>query len=246
MTTATVQAKPNTQDERALATWLNDNHLPGRRSMTAIVNLRRDRARNRPVAPQPAIPAQERLAEHLISQARAEIRRRGGETAIFGKNDRVTGGLDLIDRDCAQRIILVKASGWRYYSARSPQRFVELAYLYGTDDAGPWAVRVPGTMSTVAEAMAWLTPNDVVKALDKGLRVRRQGDVYAIETTARRDGDGVWDLPEGHQWRKATRYLVHTPADGRKHRPLRLPYPVRFVAQRSYEMGRSGARGNAD
>ncbi|OEJ21029.1 hypothetical protein [Streptomyces subrutilus] len=189
---------------------------------------------------------QQRFTRHLIGQARAEIRRRGGEVAVFGKNGSVTGTLHLADRDRAQRILLVKAAGWRYYSTRAPQRYVELAYLYGTDDAGPWAVRVPGTMTTVREAMAWLTPNEVVKAMDKGLRVRRQGDVYAIETSTKRDGDGKWDLPEGHTWRANTRYLVHNPADGRKHRPLRLTHPVRFVVQRAYEMGRSGARANGD
>ncbi|MFI9772779.1 hypothetical protein ACIHJG_38970 [Streptomyces sp. NPDC052415] len=188
----------------------------------------------------------ERFSRHMVGQARAEIRRRGGEVVILGKNDRVAGALHLADRDRDQRIILVPAEGWRYYSSRTKQRYIELAYLYGTDDAGPWAVRVPGTMRTVAEALAWLTPNDVVKALDKGLRVRRQGDVYAIETTAKRDGDGHLNLPEGHEWRTGTRYLVHNPADGRKHRPLRLPYPVRFVIQSAYEMGRSGARGNGD
>jgi hypothetical protein len=245
MSTVTVQGRPNVRSERALAAWLTDNGLPGKRSMTAIVQLRRDRARNRPAA---AVvePLADRFTRHLVDQARAEIRRRGGEVAILGKNDRVTGTLHLADRDRNQRIILVRAEGWRYYSSRTPQRHVELAYLYGTDDAGPWAVRVPGTLRTVAEALAWLTPNEVVKALDKGLRVRRQGDVYAIETTVKRDGDGVQELPEGHEWRTGTRYLVHNPADGRKHRPLRLPYPVRFVVQSAYEMGRSGARGNGD
>jgi hypothetical protein len=125
-------------------------------------------------------------------------------------------------------------------------RYVELAYLYGTDDAGPWAVRVPGTVRSVAEGLSWLTPAAVAKAQAEGRRVRRQGDVYAVETTARRDGRGVADLPEAHEWRASTRYLVHNPDDGRKHRPLRLPYPVEFIPQRAYEMGRSGARGAAD
>ncbi|MFJ5635082.1 hypothetical protein ACIQF5_20895 [Streptomyces goshikiensis] len=246
MNTITVPSRPNVRSERELAAWLADNGMPGQRSMSAITKLRRDRAGNRSAAPAAVESVGERLTRRLVSQARAEIRRRGGETAVFGKNDRVTGSLHLVDRDRGQRIILVKAAGWRYYSTRTPQAYVELAYLHGTDDAGPWAVRVPGTMTTVREALAWLTPNEVVKALDKGLRVRRQGDVYAIETSAKRDGDGTWDLPEGHTWRANTRHLVHTPADGRKHRPLRLAHPVRFVVQRAYAMGRSGARVNGD
>ncbi|MEU2968994.1 hypothetical protein ABZ687_28955 [Streptomyces ardesiacus] len=245
MSTVTVQGRPNPLNERALATWLAENRLPGQRTMTGIVQLRRTRAKNRP-AVTTMEPLADRFTRRLVGQARAEILRRGGEVVILGKKDRVNGSLYLADRDRAQRIILVRADGWRYYSTRSPQRYVELAYLYGTDDAGPWAVRVPGTLRTVAEALAWLTPNEVVKAQDKGLRVRRQGDVYAIETTPRRDGSGAPFLPEGHEWRTSTRYLVHNPADGRKHHPLRLPYPVRFVVQSAYEMGRSGARGNGD
>ncbi|MDI6521696.1 hypothetical protein QMA61_36590 [Streptomyces coelicoflavus] len=48
----------------------------------------------------------------------------------------------------------------------------------------------------------------------------------------------VADLAERGYGRRARR--------GHKHRPLRLPYPVRFVVQSAYEMGRSGARGNGD
>jgi hypothetical protein len=237
--------RPELWNTPALVWWLADGQRPGARSLDAITTLRMSRwAANTPARTAP--PLSERLAAHVVAKARAEILRRGGEVTIHGKGNRVTAVLELIDRDPGQGISLVKAAGWRYYSSRTPQRYVELAYLYGTDDSGPWAVRVPGTTVTVAAGLAWLTPKDVANAIAKGLKVRRQGDVYAIETTARRDGDGATDLPDGHQWRKSTRYLIHTPADGRKHRPLRLPHPVRFIAQRAYEMGRSGARGDAD
>ncbi|MFF7115462.1 hypothetical protein ACFY91_24570 [Streptomyces albogriseolus] len=190
MTTATVQGKPALWNTPALANWLAENNQPGARDAATITRLRVDRSiRRRTTTDGPSL--QERLTARLVRKARVEIRRRGGETEVLGKKDRVTGSLALADRDPAQRMTLVKAEGWRYYSSRTPQRYVTLAYLYGTDDSGPWAVRVPGTMETVAQALAWLTPNDVVKAMDKGLRVRRQGDVYAIETTKRRDGDGA-------------------------------------------------------
>lgn len=243
--TATAPPRPGLYDVPALAAWLAANDMPGQRSKTAITRLRRERAQLRP-APVAPPPLADRFTRRLVSQARAEILRRGGEVEILGKNDRVSGSLYLAHRSRAQRIILVRAEGWRYYSSRSPLRRVELAYLYGTDDAGPWAVRVPGTVRSVAEGLDWLTPAAVKEARRQGRRVRRQGDVYAVETTARRDGRGVADLPEGHQWRASTRYLVHTPADGRKHRPLKLAFPVEFIPQRAYEMGRSGARGAAD
>jgi hypothetical protein len=245
MTTAT-QPRPSVSNVRALASWLADNDLPGQRSMTAITRLRRERSTNLPPVATTPEPVTARLARRLVAEARREIRRRGGETVILGKNDSVSGSLVLADRDRAQRIILVRAEGWRYYSSRFGSRHVELAYLYGRDDAGPWAVRVPGSITTVREGLAWLTPAAVKQARAERRRVRRQGDVYAVETTARRDGRGVADLPEAHEWRASTRHLVHNPDDGRKHRPLRLPYPVEFIPQRAYEMGRSGARGAAD
>jgi hypothetical protein len=173
-----------------------------------------------------------------------EIRRRGGETEIEGTYG--TEYLTIADR--AGRLVLAHAEGWRSYGKRQPARRASLSYLWGPDDAGsgPWAVRVPGTITTVAAALDWLTPAAVKEAQQEGRRVRRQGDVYAVETTARRDGRGLADLPDSHEWRPTTRTLVHRPEDGRKHRPLRLPFPVEFIPQRAYEMGRSGARGAAD
>lgn len=243
---STLLTAPVVRDPRRLAERLAALELPGRRSMTAITKLRRTRERQRPV-PARSRTLRERADARLIARYSAEIARRGGETVIEeGAKASALREKPLQIAERCDGMVVLHVTGWRFYSRGHGSRQASLSYLCGTDDAGLWAVRVPGTITTVSEALAWLTPGDVVKALDKGLRVRRQGDVYAIETTAKRDGDGSWDLPEAHEWRAGTRYLVHTPADGRKHRPLRLPYPVRFVPQRAYEMGRSGARTNAD
>ncbi|KOT51159.1 MULTISPECIES: hypothetical protein [Streptomyces] len=210
--------------------------------MTAITRLRRERARRRPAGPMPRPSLRERADERLLNAAVHEIARRGGELTIHGET--TAHELEIADRDRAAGMMLLRAQGWRYYSRRAGSRFATLAYLYGTDDAGPWAVRVPGTVQTVAEALAWITPAEVTRALAAGKRVRRQGDVYAIETTSGRDGSG--ELPEGHQWRPDTRYLVHRPADGRRHRPVPVPWPVRFVTQRVYGMGRNSGRADGD
>ncbi|MFJ7054784.1 hypothetical protein ACIQU7_24040 [Streptomyces albidoflavus] len=232
-----------TGNPRALAAFLSEHNAPGRRSMTAIIQLRRARGRNRPVVFEPR-PVAERLKARIVADAVREIERRGGETVIEDKTQ--VAGLSLADRDPASRTTLLRAEGWRYYSRQEGSRFVMLAYVYGIDDAGPWAVRVPGRMETLSEALAWMEPAQVTKAKAAGRRVRRQGDIYAIETTAAHDGRGADDLPEAHVWKSATRYLVHRPEDGRRHRPLRLPYPVRFVRQRVLEMGRSGGRSYGD
>lgn len=157
-----------------------------------------------------------------------------------GRPWRLTGD----DRQASPRIYLLHAKGWRDYRSDG-YRWVRLSYLFGRDDngSGPWAVRVPGTLTTVAGGLEWITPAQVRKA--RG-RVRRQGDVYAIETTDQYDGAGAKLLPASHEWRPRTRYLVHRPDDGRKHAPLRLTWPVRFVQQRTLAMGRGNGWANGD
>lgn len=223
----------------SLAEYLAHYDMPGQRSKTAIMLLRRRRAAlHRPPTPIP--PVTERARARFLADAVTEIERRGGETDIEGEKHSTP--LSVVERTGG--IALLRAAGWRWYSKRVKLRFVELAYLYGKDDAGPWAVRVPGTTTTVAEGLACLTPAAVVKALAAGRRVRRQGDVYAIEATKGRDGRG--ELPDSHEWRPDTRRLVHRPSDGRKHRPLVLPWPVEFVTQRTIAMGRANGWSEGD
>lgn len=178
-----------------------------------------------------------------LDTAVAEIERRGGETAIIGRNGRPSAHLQIVDE--RDGLMLLTAHGWRQYSRAFGARWSSLAYLAGVDDNGPWAVRIPATLTTVAEALAWLEPPEVTRARRDGRRVRRQGDVYAVETTRQHDGRGA-DQLDTHRWNAETRYLIHRPADGRKHRPLRVPYPARFIRQRAYGMGRGAGRGAAD
>lgn len=176
-----------------------------------------------------------------LTECGGEIRKRGGETAIVG----CYGTTHLSIADERDGLVLLTAEGWRQYSRRYGARRASLAYLCGVDDNGPWAVRVPGTLSSVWAAVDWITPVEVKTALAAGRRVVRQGDVYAVEVRKDRAAETA---PGGsHQWRAETRYLVHRPAKGeRKHRPLKVSFPCKFVQQRAYEMGRSGRRGAAD
>ncbi len=230
------------RDPGPLAAYLRDHSLPGARSKTAITNLRRTRARTS--APVRQTPLQKRLAGSLLDAARNEISRRGGELTIAGKDYETE--LQIVDRVPGQRMMLLHAAGWRYYGRRTPASWATLSYLVGHDDAGRWAVRVPGTITTVRAALVWITPKQVADAVAAGRRVLRQGDVYAVETTKKYDGAGADQLPAAHTWNPRTRYLTHAPEDGRKHRPLRAAFPVRFVVQRVYEMGRTNNRANGD
>ncbi|MDP2623814.1 MAG: hypothetical protein Q8Q29_08460 [Actinomycetota bacterium] len=170
-----------------------------------------------------------------------EIERRGGETTITGNY----GTQDLAVSDRSGELMLLRAAGWRKYG-RHPARRASIAYLCGTDDNGLFAVRVPGTIETVAGALEHLEPAEVKQARKRGLRVRRQGDVYAVEVRRDRADATASSLPEAHVWNPTTRHLLHRPEDGRRHRPLRVAFPAKFVQQRTLRMGRSGRWGGAD
>ncbi|MEU0242312.1 hypothetical protein ABZ234_31930 [Nocardiopsis sp. NPDC006198] len=219
-----------------LAQTLAEHDLPGRRSKTAITRLRRARAKARGgvVAPRPAA---ERVEGYLLGQIRGLIAAAGGETGIEARG--YTIGLRILDRDVAGRLTLVGASGWRRYGRT--ENFASLAYLSGVDAAGRWVVRVPSSVRTVAQALAWTEPAEVARVRQEGRRVAQVGGVYAIETTRAHDGKGAGHLAqEGFAWRPGTRYLVHRPAFGPRHRPLSLrTWPgVRFVTRKSMPMGR--------
>lgn len=112
---------------------------------------------------------------------------------------------------------------YRYeYSKAFGAWWQNAAYLCGKDDAGYWAMRVPSTCQTVADAIQWAYPAAVLKAQAEGRRVWRQGDILAVELKAGKDNT---DALRGtrHEFRD-TRYLVHP-----EHNPVRLPQsPVKF------------------
>lgn len=231
-------------DPARLAQALRDMQLPGQRSKTAIAKLRRER-RSRREATAPDWRESERHGAVLLSlAARAdarilarytdEVARRGGEITI----DSDSRSVPLAIADRTGGLVLLRADGWRKYG-RDGHRRASLAYLCGREDGQTWAVRVPATVTTVSGALYWLEPATVRDARRAGRRVARQGDMYAVETTKAHDGKG--ELPESHIWDAATRVLAHP-----QHGTLSLPYPVRFIAQNAYGMGRGAGRAFGD
>ncbi|HEY3483594.1 MAG TPA: hypothetical protein VGL02_32405 [Streptomyces sp.] len=239
-----------------LAEELRAQNLPGQRSKTAIARLRRERQHANAPLPQP-LPLTERVNQWLADRYIAEINRRGGETAIASGNkasDLRTNPLKVVDR--ADGLTVLHVTAWRYYSRQFGSRPASLSYLCGRDDNGDWAARIPGTITTVAAALDWLTPAAVKKALAIGKRVHRQGDIYAIATVRQHDAPTGWigddwrtgpDGPQtSHHWDADSRILSHHPEDGRRHADLHLPHLVRFVQQSTYGHGRGAGRGAAD
>ena len=76
-------------------------------------------------------------------------------------------------RDFARKAMLIVIR-------RSPTYYSQ--FLIGVDGNAPYAVPVNRRLSTVKEALDWLMPNLVRKAIEQGLGVKRQGDWYFIPT----------------------------------------------------------------
>ena len=218
---------------------LSDEDMPTKKEVYQKVRSREER---RPLGDQldnqPTLI--ERLSERIVAKFGPEIRARGGEVKIHGEHTSV----ELTLMDYERGFYLLGADGWRYYSRRAGSRQASLRYLCGTDDTGKWAVRIPGTVQSVEQAVAWITPAKVEKAGSQGKTVKRQGDVYLVETSAAHDGSGD-DLPESHEWDETKRKLYHLEPNTRKrHRAVYFPKPVTFVMQRVLAMERDGdARG---
>ncbi|MEU1813259.1 hypothetical protein [Micromonospora aurantiaca (nom. illeg.)] len=241
----------DTYSPATLANRLAELDLPGRRSKTAITRLRAERRRlNTQPAPAPSLI--DRFNAWLVDRYSDEIRRRGGETSI-AEGSKASALLDkpLTVADRRGGLTLLRVEGWRYYSRNFGSRRATLAYLCGRDDNGDWAARIPGTITTVRDALDWLTPAEVRDAITAGTKVRRQGDIYVLP--AKRDTPtGPVGRPDetghlSHHWDAGKRTLTHRPRDGRRHRTLRLGKgPVKFVQQSAYGHGRGAGRGSAD
>lgn len=180
------------------------------------------------------------LGKALAEAYESVIAARGGELSVERNG--------LVVTDVEDGLVVLHAEGYRHYSRRFGDWYARLSYLAGQDDNGPWAVRVPGTITTVSAALRWLTPARVRHAQEKGRKVARQGDVYAVQVGNGQDrtAQSATSLGGSHRWDPEARILHHEPGDGRPHGPLHVPYAAIFVRQSVYRMYRSGRRGSAD
>lgn len=179
----------------------------------------------------------ERLAVFVAEKYSVVVVDRGGETTIEEKDRTIS--LRTLDR--RDGLTLLGADGWRHYSNRFGARRASLRYLCGRDDNGEFAVRLPGTVDTVAQAIDALEPAEVRVARAEGRSVLRQGDVYVISLMAGAR-DNFRALPDSHTWDAGTRTVRHTGEN--PHQALHVPFsPAKAVPQTALRMGRiSGAR----
>lgn len=144
--------------------------------------------------------------------------------------------------DGGETIILLRAEGWAKYS-RNWMRAMgfhgvhkSLAILGGIGPEGPWAVRVPGTITDVDTALRWLKPKVVRDAESRKLRVLRQGDVWIVERN-RVHADDLRQLPSSHSWNAESRTLTHN-----THSHLHVPFFFKAIPQRTIAANGVGRR----
>ena len=179
------------------------------------------------------------MKEHIATKYTVVIADRGGETEIDEKHRSIH--LSVLDRNGG--LSLLGADGWRHYSARFGSRPASLRYLVGTDDNGPFAVRLPSSVETVEQAIETLEPAEVRKARAEGRTVLRQGDVYVVALRGGRDNFSA--LPESHKWDEETRTIRH--AGENPHQSLHIPFkPAKAITQTALRMGRGSGAGRGD
>lgn len=167
----------------------------------------------------PTLSLDYRLNMRLLNIATTEVRRRRLATPTCSPAD---DEAKITDYRPATGLWVVNVDKWYHYSNRYGDRHVNASWLCGRDDDQYFAVRVPGTLTSVAEALDYITPAEVRKARDEGRWVGRQGDVYLVELKAGRDN--LRRLPRRHSWNAETRTLEHP-----QHAAVQVPAEVRAV-----------------
>jgi len=183
-------------------------------------------------------PLAERLKTHL---------KRLGCRAIRERRLSTPAGWDALrsrdiglDYDAPRRLWVISAEYKYHYSNRFGDWWVGASYLCGYEDGQYFAVRLPRTVTTLAEAEAWLQPRAVKLAEAAGHAVLRQGDFYLVPQ--RRATDDMAALDRSHRYDPQARTITHD-----QHGTLTLPEGQRYRAVRQRVQSsprRRGQRGD--
>lgn len=191
---------------RERARQLKANAISDAITTKALINeverqaaLRAARARAKPEEP---LPLALRLKRRLIAICNEQILQRGLTTPA--------GWWDAykrLDHDPATRLWVVSAE-YRHQYSRRESWWTGASYLCGWEDGQHWAIRIPRTIVTVAEALAWVEPAPVRRARAEGRKVLRQGDWFFVPL--RRGEDDLTALSgSGHIFDPEARVVRH-------------------------------------
>jgi hypothetical protein len=99
----------------------------------------------------------------------------------FGRKEMVAEVTDRVERPSMWVVHFSwKTRSWGSSSDYLPPRKMHASFLCGRGDGQDWAVRVPGTITTVQKALDWITPAEVKKARAAKKKVFRQGDIFFL------------------------------------------------------------------
>jgi hypothetical protein len=122
--------------------------------------------------------------KRLITRAHEQIRTRRLDTPDDFNRDGMVA--NVTDRTKNPDMWVVHFSwktrpyGSRWYGDYVGSRKAHASFLCGREDKQDWAVRVPGTITTVQKALDWITPAAIKKALAAKKQVFRQGDMFFL------------------------------------------------------------------
>lgn len=174
-------------------------------------------------------PIKNRLNGHLLRIAEQFINIEARAANLSPREGQV------VDRDA--RGWLIKASARVHYSNKFGDYWNNAAWLCGKDNGHYFVVRVASTCNTVQEAIDFMTPAAVSKAIAKGLKVKRQGDIWLIPSKSYNTGEieGSRHILKVSKSNPKHAWLIHP-----EHKTIRLYSPHIAVVGKRVSSGRSG------
>lgn len=160
--------------------------------------------------------------ERFFRAVKNEIISRSNEDDIYIDSPQTATMLDFLPEE---GIILVGTDNTYGKTYRSGPH---VRYLCGTNPDGIWIRKFYKKISTIEEAFEFITPFEVIKAKENGMKVLRQSGVWAIQTD--RDYATTSAQRCGRKWDKTTRTLYHVGENSRIP-PLVVPFKCKFYRQ---------------
>lgn len=130
------------------------------------------------------------------------------------------------DYDPNRKLWLVYTSNYLYTYNNYKDIYRNRQWLCGKDDGGYFRHQIPCTIDNIDDALKWVTPAVVKKAIAGGKQVLRQGEVWFVETTRRCDNTDA--IPQHHHWNPLTRDCTHD-----EHSLLHVPFNFRAYINKS-------------
>ena len=189
------------------------------------------------------------VAELLIRRAGRQIRTRRLEVPDDYHNP-IEMEQEVTDRTLNPHLWVVHCKWKTRGNSWDKPRRTHASFVCGRSDGQDWAIRVPGTITTVEKALEWIKPNEVRKLEAAGETVPRQGDIYFIKKRIWwHDMDALWNTDHTCTGGSYTDGQVSVAIQHPQHGTLRLEglkdgYAWRAIRQR--RLGNWGPAAGAD